>query len=109
MNFMILAILFAYMAYQKAKNSDRSGAKWAAIVAGAYIGTQLVVELGIGFAVGIYDVIQKKPTTTLENYWFIPTIIAIVLSILVSWLILRYLDKVPDDNFTQPPQPPSFN
>lgn len=108
---MILAIVFAYMAYQKATSTDRSGGKWAAIAVGAFIGTQLIVQFGTGVLMGIYAAFQHISVDKfIDDYWFVPTIISIGLSILVGWLILRYLDKVPDENnYTNPPEPPSFN
>jgi uncharacterized BrkB/YihY/UPF0761 family membrane protein len=106
---MILVFVFAYLAYQKAIAGERNGIKWAAIVAGAFIGTQLLIQFGIGILVGIYDVVQNRPATMMETYWFIPTIISVGLSILVAWLILRYLDKIPEEQlFTPPPPPPTF-
>jgi Na+/glutamate symporter len=107
---MILAIVFAYLAYQKATATEKNGWKWAAIVAGAFIGTQLAIQLGIGILIGIYATINNTDVDKLvDSYWLVPTIVSIGLSILVGWILLRYLDKVPEEqNYTNPPQPPHF-
>jgi Na+/H+ antiporter NhaA len=107
----ILAFVFAYLAYQKAIASERNGIKWAAIVAGAYIGIQICIQFGMGIIVGIYDVSTESNTVIFfETYWLVPIVISSGLSIFVAWLILRYLDKVPEEQlFTPPPPPPNFN
>ncbi len=107
---MIFAVLFAYYAYQKANKSNRNGLLWAAIALGAFIGTQLLVGLLIGVFLGIGVGAFGWSENIFDTYSLPINIVAIVISGLVAYLILRYLDKVPDEqnSYTAPP-PPNFN
>ena len=106
---MIIAIVFAYLAYQKAKASNRNGVAWAAIAAGAFIGTQLIITFGVGVLLGLGMAAFGWSETIVETYGIIITIVAVIFSIAVGYLILRYLDRIPDQpNFSAPPPPPNF-
>ena len=52
---MILAIIFAVLAYQKAKASGRNAWLWVFIAIGVYIGVQLLpgVAIGVVLAIGV--------------------------------------------------------
>ena len=50
---MILAIVFAILAYQKAKASGRNGWLWVFIAIAVYIGVQLLAGLAIGVVLAI--------------------------------------------------------
>ena len=105
---MILAIVFAFMAYKKANAIGRSGIGWAAIAAGTFIGTQLIVSLGLGIAIGLFMGISGTAEDTRLAEIGI-TIFAIIVSIIAGWLVLRYLDRIPlQENFNAPPPPPNF-
>lgn len=107
---MILVIIAAIMAYRKAVATERNGWKWAAITSGAFIGTQLIIQLTGGIFLGIGIEFFDWHPSVLETYGLLITIISVVLSFIVMWLILRYLDKVPEEQiFTPPPPPPNFN
>jgi uncharacterized protein YacL len=106
---MILAIVFAILAYKKAQASNRNGILWAAIAAGAFIGTQLVITFGVGILLGLGIAFLGWSDTILETYTILITIFAVIISIAVGYLILRYLDKVPEyENMSAPPPPPNF-
>lgn len=106
---MILAIIFAVMAYKKANAIGRSGIGWAAIAAGTFIGTQLVVSLGLGIAVGLFMGIDNLETGDTKLAEIGITIFAIVVSIVAGWMVLRYLDRIPlQDGYNAPPPPPNF-
>jgi hypothetical protein len=107
---MILVIIAAIMAYRKAVATERSGWKWAVITSGAFIGTQLVVQVGGGILLGLGIAYSRWTEDEINMYSIIFTIISVVASFVVMWLILRYLDKIPEEQpFTPPPPPPNFH
>lgn len=106
---MILFFVFAWLAYKRASENGRSGIAWAAITAAAFIGTQLIAGLGIGIILALGQEFGYLAGDPIEKYSILINIFCVVLSIGVSLLILRYLNKVPEDNsFTPPPAPPTF-
>lgn len=110
---MILAILIAWMAYKKATASGRNGALWAVAGAAVFIGTQLVVQFGLGILLGVWLLADPDMSEdALDSYTLPLTIVSIVASFGSSWLLLRYLDRpvMSDDEFTaEPPPPPTFS
>lgn len=108
---MLFAIISAVLAYQKAKATGRNGFLWAAIAAVTFIGTQLVTAIVLGFAFGLFLVATSGTEPDLQKFEIVITIAAIVVSFVSTWLVLKYLDRVPEtDSYTAPPPPPNnFN
>lgn len=106
---MIFAIVAAWLAYKKAKDTGRSAILWAFIAVAAFVGTQLLVSLIIGVFLGLGVGFLGWSETILTDAYTIPvTVVAVVASFGATWLVLRYLDKIPEeDTFTAPP-PPNF-
>ncbi len=50
---MIFAIISAWLAYKKARDTNRNAILWAIIAAVTFIGTQLLVQLGFGILLGL--------------------------------------------------------
>lgn len=106
---MILFILAAFFAYKKAQSTGRSGILWAFITAAVYIGTQLLLALGIGLFLGI-GIELFGWSETLYDDWNLPiTAVCIVASFGAVWLVFRYLDKVPEEEIIVSPPPPNFD
>ena len=106
---MILAILFAWFGYKKASATGRNGILWAVIAGGTFIGTQLIVSLAMGILLGLILGMNGGTDKDIDIYSIPITIVAIVASIISVYLVLRYLDKVPEDNtYISPPPPPKF-
>ncbi len=106
---MLLAIITAVIAYQRAKAAGRNGWLWALIGAAVYIGAQLLVGIAAGifflFGIAIFD----WPESIFADYEMLFNIIGIVAAIGASWLLIKYLDRVPQPQpTTMPPPPPSF-
>ncbi|HEX6278923.1 MAG TPA: hypothetical protein VFZ49_02800 [Pyrinomonadaceae bacterium] len=103
---MILAIIFAVLAYQKAKASGRNAWLWVVIALALYIGVQLAAGIGIGIVLGIGVAVLEWPESVFTDYELPINIVAIILAIFVSWLMLKYLDRIPDEQPMMPPPPP---
>jgi hypothetical protein len=108
---MIFAIVAAILGYQKAKNAGRSGWLWAFIAAVTFIGTQFVAALGLGLILGVILGVTDRPEEDYKIAEFAITAVAVILSLAATWLLLRFLDRVPPEemSITPPPPPPDFN
>ena len=109
---MIFAIVAAVLAYRTANENGRNGLLWAVIAAALFIGSQLVVTFGIGILIGVGVEIFGWSEAVYEEtmVWGPITVVAIGVSILTTWLLLRYLSRpatVEVDN-SPPPPPPTF-
>src|SRR5688500_18173217 len=108
---MLLAIICVVLGYQRAKAVGKNGFLWAAIAGAAFIGTQLVVGIGIGAALAIYAEMNGSGSENLvESGWIVINLIAIALSILVAWGVLKIIDRTPavQEPMLPPPPPPTF-
>jgi hypothetical protein len=104
---MLLAIISAVLAYRKANDAGRNGILWAFIAAATFIGTQFITYLFLAFGVGLYLGMTGGSETDFEKFDILFRIVAIVVSFVSTWLVLKFLDRVPEpDNFTAPPPPP---
>src|SRR5207237_5250006 len=107
---MIFALIAAWLAYKKAKATGRNAILWAFIAAATFIGTQFIIALGLGLIVEISARTLALPRGIYENQTILITIIAVVGSFVSTWALLRYLDRVPENqSFTAPPPPPPSN
>jgi uncharacterized membrane protein YhaH (DUF805 family) len=107
---MLLAIISAILAYRRAKDTGRNAPLWAFIAAAAFIGTQFVVALAIGVFLGFGVGFRGWSPTVFEDYQILITIVAVVCSFVSTGLIMRYLNRVPEEQTYQaPPPPPNFN
>ena len=108
---MLFAIISAVLAYRKAKDTGRNGFLWAFIAAATFIGTQLVVALIFGILLGLILAFMQKTEEDFDKFQIIVTILAVIVSFGTTWLVLKYLDRVPQESsFTTPPPPPdNFN
>ena len=106
---MLLIILAIWWGYKKARATGRNPFLWAAISAGVFIGVQLLVGAGFGFAIGIGQALWGWDDSAFDKYQLLAAIPAIVLSIGALMLVFRFLDKVPHEPVaTEPPPPPTF-
>ncbi len=107
---MILAIIAAVLAYRKAKENGRNGILWALAAVATFIGTQLLVSLGLGMLIGLGQVMWGWGDDVYTTYEWPVTLVAIVASFVATLLLLRYIDSSPEpDTYVQaPPPPPTF-
>ena len=107
---MIFAILSAWLAYKKAKAANRNGILWAIIAAGTFIGTQLLIQFGFGILIGLGIRFRGWSAALLDTYSIPITIVAVIISFGSTWLVLHYLDNLPEEEiFAAPPPPPDFS
>lgn len=108
---MLFAIVAAVLAYRKANDTGRNGILWAIIAVATFIGTQFVTALVLGLVFGLFLVFTNGAEPDLEKFDIVITILAIIVSFISTWALLKYLDRVPpSDNYTTPPPPPNnFN
>ena len=106
---MIFAIVAAVLAYRSANANGRNGLLWAVIAAALFIGSQLVVSFGAGILLGLGVEFFGWSETIYDEtmIWGPITVVAIGVSILSTWLLLRYLNNpVGDEPDNSPPPPP---
>lgn len=107
---MVFAILAAWFGYKKGKETGRNGFLWGFIAAGAFIGTQLLIALGIGIFLGLGVEIWGWSETVFDEYNALTTAVSIVASFISLYFVFRYLDRVPETpSISEPPPPPRFN
>lgn len=107
---MILAILAFFIGYRKGKESGRSGVKWSLICGFTFIGTQLLTSLAAGVFIELGIELWGWSESIYDEFAWVITIVAIALSVASLLLIIRYLDRKPNDSpmDSAPPPPPTF-
>lgn len=112
----VIIIVATYQAYKTAKTYERNAVMWALIVFGVGFGIQIIIPIIVGIIIGVVLILNGTPPEQLENavgsYAIILNIFFIIFSVAAMLLILKYIGKVPDEDFTapsQPPPPPEFN
>lgn len=108
---MIFAIVAAILGYQKAKSAGRSGWLWAFIAVVTFIGTQFVTAIVLGLIFGIILGVTERPEEEYKMADLAIRALAVILSLVATWLLLRFLDRIPPEelSLTPPPPPPDFN
>jgi hypothetical protein len=107
---MLLAIVAAVLAYQKAKASGRNAWLWAFIGVAVYIGAQLLVGLGAGVILAIGVGFMGWPESAFTDYELPINIVAIIGALAATWGLLKFLDRIPQEEAyaSPPPPPPTF-
>lgn len=106
---MLLAILFAYFGYKKANDAGKNGVLWGFIALAVFIGSQLIVGLLLGIGLGIGVAAFGWSETIFEDYDILFRIVGIIAGIIGGYAVLKYLDRVPqNETFNAPPPPPTF-
>jgi hypothetical protein len=113
---MIFAIVVAIWAYRRANENGRNGLLWALAAVATWIGTQLIVSVGAGIAAGMGIELLGWPEDLYDSSGFTAaiTILAIVMSILATWLLFKFMSRPVDAEpipvgSPEPPPPPVFN
>lgn len=107
---MLLAIITAILAYRKAKETGRSPWPWAIAGAAVFIGTQLIVGLGVGIFLGLGVAFLGWSESVFDTADIPLRIVGVVLAFVASWGLLKFLDRRPvtETGVSGPPPPPTF-
>ncbi len=105
---MLLSILAFWWGYKKGRDSGRNALLWCLICGFSFIGTQLIVALGIGAFMGLGIAFWGWSESILTDYQLLITIVSVIVSIGTLLLIFRYLDRIPDEPMMTAP-PPIFD
>lgn len=108
---MILAIVFAVLAYQKANNTGRNGIIWAIVAVFAFIGTQLLAGFAIGLILVFGSLTFGWSETLIDDYSMLLNFGGIIVGIGCASLVIWYLGKAPYTEYEndEPPPPPKFD
>jgi tellurite resistance protein TehA-like permease len=104
---LVVGIFYVGIAYRKAKQSGHNPIRWAAIVAGVFLGTLLLVSGSISFIIGFGQGFWWSENV-FDDYEIHRFILSLLASIFTTWLVLRFIRKIPDESFDEPPPPPTF-
>lgn len=108
---MLLAIIAAVLAYQKAKASGRNPWLWAFIGVAVYIGVQLLIGVAAGLLILVGVALFGWSESAFTSYEMVINIVAIIGALAATWVLLKYLDRLPPEEAylsPPPPPPPSF-
>lgn len=108
---MLLAIVAAVLAYQKAKASGRNPWLWAFIGVAVYIGVQLLIGVAAGMVILMGVALFGWSETAFASYEIVINIVAIIGALAATWGLLKYLDRLPQEEAyaLPPPPPPTFS
>ena len=111
---LIAVFISAYYAYKTANGTGRSGPLWALATLGVGLGCQIVLPVLVGLILGIVYVVTGTPVSDLQQkiagITMIISFVALFLSFVGIWLVLRHISKIPEDRpgTPIPPPPPTF-
>jgi hypothetical protein len=106
--FFIFAIISFSIAYKRAKVTGRNGFIWGIFAAATFIATGLTFTFGVGVILGIGIELWNWRESIVEGVSIIGAIVSVIASFATTWLILRHLNKVPEESLAKPPLPPIF-
>lgn len=106
--FFVFAIISFSIAYKRAKATGRNGYIWGIIAAAIFIGTGLSITFGIGVFLGMGMEFWNWSESTVESYSAVGAIVSVIASFGTTGLILRHLNKIPEESSAEPPSPPVF-
>lgn len=107
----VVIIVATVMAYRTARDYERNAAVWAAIVFAVGFGIQIILPFFVAIIAAVVMVAGGSTPMEMQAALDVPAmifgIVCIILSVVAMLLILRYLAKLPEENFDIPPAPPS--
>ena len=106
--FFAFAIISFSIAYKRAEAIGRNGYIWGIIAAAVFICTDFTIPFGIGIFFRIGIEFWNWSESFVENYSIVFAIVGLFASFGTTWLILRHLNKIPEESFPEPPPPPVF-
>lgn len=111
----VAIVVIAIQVYKTAVGTERNAPLWTVVSVLIGIGLQFVVPLLIGIAIALYLLATGTAPENIEMEMFgvaiIINIVAIVLSIVGMYLVMKHVSRVKDDDpaaNAPPPPPPTF-
>lgn len=111
---LISVFVAAYFAYKTANDTGRSGPLWALATLGVGLGLQIVVPTLMGVVLAVIYMALGTPVDQLQDAITGPAsvigLVALVLSFVGIWLILKHVSKLPEETASESvPPPPRFD
>lgn len=107
---LLLPIFITIYVYKQAKENGRNPILWSIINIAVIFGTQILIGLAIGIGIALGIGFLGWSEDTFEKWTLLINLGAVVASLGASYLVVRYVTRVPDEQFNQaPPPPPRFN
>lgn len=109
----IIPIIVSWYVYKTAKENGRNGILWAFLNFVAFFGAQLLFVVTVGVALGLGEVFlewQEGAAEAAFDQWsLLISFLGLICGGICSWLIVRHVTRIPDEQFQQlPPPPPQF-
>lgn len=106
--FVIVAVI-TWFVFKTARENGKNGLLWAVLTIVSFLGTQFLVGLACGLFMAFGIAFWGWDENVLTNYNFVVALIATILSFIPVYFIYRHVNRIPDDGFMSPPEPPKFN
>ena len=113
---LIIIIVVTVHVYRTAKQYGRNAIAWTLTTLGIGFGIQLILPFFIGIVIGVVMLAGRSSPEQIQAAMtsapaIIINIACIILSVIVVFLVLRHISKIPEEiDFTPPPSPPdTFN
>lgn len=105
-----LAFLFiaAYFVYKTAKQNGFNAVLWVIITIITFFGVQIALGFAIGVVIGLGMLILQWLPDTFEKFSFLINLISLATGVGGVILILRHVNKIPEEEANALPPPPSF-
>jgi len=105
----ILTIVLLWQVYKAAKENGRSGLLWMVLAFIGSIALQFLIGLFLGIIFMIGSALWGWPENLLDKLLWPVNILVLVINVILIWLLIKYLSRVPDSEFIAPPPPPPPN
>lgn len=105
----IFPLIITYFIYKNAKENGRNAVLWAVINLIIFFGIQIT----IGFAIGVFTYIGVEfwgwSNELLSRYYSLFNVLGLACAGLGSYCVFRYITRISDSQFYEPPPPPQFD
>ena len=93
---------------QLARERQRSPVAWSLIAIAAWLGSEIVVAVGVGMAFGIAGLFVEMPEELPVGLQLVGYVFALAAAILSFFVVKKILTARPIPQVAPPPPPPTF-